>query len=181
MPKPLPPETIDKILRLDSQGWSQQRIADDLGLRRETVCRALHRVHEKAFDRIVGQVAATRSRHVARLEHICYLAMHAFDAKPGASFLSEARGALADVRSILGIQNRIDPEGGIPAAGSPEVVEAMRCIEEILERKAIGDDERDDDQDDDQDRGRQGQGGGQDRGPDQDGGGRLGVRPPEWF
>jgi hypothetical protein len=50
---------------------------------------------------------------------------------------------LSETRKVLGISDPA-PEG-IPAAGSPEVVEAMRCIEEILERKATGDDDDDDD------------------------------------
>src|SRR5262249_12469005 len=93
------------------------------------ICRVLHRYHEKAFDRIIGRLAATRSRHITRLEHAADLAMQAFTAaeKPAASFLNEYRAALAAVREILGIPNQRASEG--PAAtADPWVVEALQRI-----------------------------------------------------
>jgi hypothetical protein len=162
MRKPVPPETVERILRLDAEGWSQQRIADNVGLRRETVQRLLHRIHDKVFDRLIGRLAATRSRHIAKLEHAADLAMQAFTGsdKPTASFLTEYRGALADVRSILGIGNQVEQEG-MPGAGSPEVTEALVMIANM--RPGRGDDNG---QDDD---------GQSDDGPDDQGGGK----PPE--
>jgi hypothetical protein len=144
MRKPVPPETVERILRLDTEGRSQQHIADDVGLRRETVCRILHRYHDKAFDRIIGKLAATRSRHVSRLEHAADLAMQAFVAKPTAQFLAEYRAALADIRSVLGISNRFEPNGDIPAVGSDAVTKAMISIAKLQEARDAGQPDPDD-------------------------------------
>jgi hypothetical protein len=168
MGKKVPPSVVEEILRMDSEGMSQRRIAVQVGLRHETICRILHKYHDMAFDRIIGRLAATRSRHISRLEHAADLAMQAFTAsdKPAASFLSEYRAALADIRAILGIVNRIEPEADVPGAGSDLVTEALQRIAEMHQQKRaeVGND-------DDQDQNQGDNAPEQDRPGDQDGGG----------
>jgi hypothetical protein len=164
MAKKVPPAVVEQILKLDAEGVSQRRIAKEVGLRHETICRILRKYHDMAFDRIIGQLAAVRSRHVARLEHAADLAMQAFSGsgKPAASFLTEYRGALADIRAVLGIANRIDPGGGMPAAGSDEVTAALEELQRIEDKRRgeqpqtpVDTRYEDDAEDDDQDRGSQ--------------------------
>jgi hypothetical protein len=179
MGKKVSPSVVEQILKLDAEGWAQRRIAEAVGLRHETICRILHKYHDRAFDRIVGKLAAVRSRHACKLEHAADLAMQSFveSSKPTAQFLSVYMEALREIRSVLGIANRLEPEADVPGAGSLEVTEALQRIAE-MRRQKLGVVGADDGQG--QGQGDQGDGGpGQDRpGGRDDGGAHPPDRPP---
>jgi hypothetical protein len=185
--KKLPPETLRKAIDLEAQLWTHARIAEFLGVARETVTRHLSRHRQRLYEKLAARAAAARARQVAQLEYLADEAAQSWRATKRPALLGEARNLLGEVRKVLGLRDP-DPEtGGWPAAGSDEVTAALEELQRIEDKRrgeqpqtpadTRQDDDDGDDQDDDQDRGRRGQGGGQDKG----GGGRLGVRPPEWF
>jgi hypothetical protein len=130
---PITPDQLREAVRLQNQLWTQDRIADRLGLHHVAVCRALARHNRRALARIEKRTAAVKAKQVGQLETV---ASEAFDAwlhsktprtvtrrtdsdGPGgpaeamteevsthqcdAALLNQARGALADVRKILGL------------------------------------------------------------------------------
>lgn len=63
------PETVEKMLELQARCWSRERIAAELGLARETVCRHLEKLNRAAAARLGDRVALVKAQQVDRLEH----------------------------------------------------------------------------------------------------------------
>lgn len=170
--KPLSPEQVARAVELDRRLWTHARIADDLGVCRETVQRALARLHKAALKRLERARAAEKARQVARLEWIAEQAIAGWErslqdsetvkrTKGGgpeggtpealgektetttkgqsgdARKLAEARAALADIRTILGLDDPNDAEGQAPQKVLVEYID--RPIDPAALESAEGD------------------------------------------
>lgn len=68
MPAKLSPEQINRALQLQSRFWTHERIADELGVCRETVSRLLSRINSATLKRLLKRRAEIKARQVAQLE-----------------------------------------------------------------------------------------------------------------
>jgi predicted transcriptional regulator len=120
-----------KAWELRREFWTQSRIAKELGITQQAVSRMLARVERRELARFHKRVERTKARQTAQLETI---ASEAFDAwlhsktpqviektttdddqtsktvesrthQCDASLLGQARGALADIRAIWGLDS----------------------------------------------------------------------------
>jgi hypothetical protein len=163
--KKLPPETLRKALDLEARLWTHARIADDLGIARETVTRYLSKHRHRVYDKLAGRHAAIRARQAAQLEHMADEAYQGWERSKldavtvkvttggdqegdtpkterttksqagDTSFLSEARALLAEVRKTLGIKDAVLTDDGWPAAGSDEVTAALEMLQRIEDKR----------------------------------------------
>jgi hypothetical protein len=161
MPKKLPPETLRKAIDLEAQLWTHARIAEDLGIARETVTRYLSKHRHRVYDKLAARHSAIRAKQAAQLEHMADEAYQGwerskFDAvtvkvttggevegdgpktertiksrSGDNSYLSEARALLVEVRKTLGIKDSVLAETGWPAVGSDKVTAALETIQRI--------------------------------------------------
>lgn len=57
-----------KIWELRSKGWSQQRIADEVGIRQESVCEALKRIYNKHHETFMADIDAYKRAQATEIE-----------------------------------------------------------------------------------------------------------------
>ena len=161
LPKEIARQREADAWALRQKGWTQAAIGKQLGISQTGVLRALRRAEARCLKQMADRIAGVKATQHAQLEHVIMEAMLGWersklDAKtvkvvedgeasrverttrtgPGnPQFLSEARGAMADVRKLWGIAEEgpdaeddtvpilkdREPDSGL----SPEV-EAMR-------------------------------------------------------
>lgn len=135
IPKEVARQREDAAWELRQKGWTQQKIADELGITQTGVYRALRRAEARVLKRMGDRIAGIKATQHAQLEHVIMEAMSAWERSkadvktikvtkdgdggkiektlrttPGnPQFLSEARGAMADVRKLWNIG--MDDEG----------------------------------------------------------------------
>jgi hypothetical protein len=126
------PEQLDRAVELQRKGWTHERISRDLGIARETVSRALSKHNRRVLARLVKRTEEEKACQLQRLEWAIEQASEAWERskedaesitettktglKAGSEsstkiegqcgdprLLKEFRGALADIRKILGL------------------------------------------------------------------------------
>lgn len=132
----LTPEQLAEALRLRRRCWTQDRIATQLKVDQSTVSRSLARVDRLVYRRLEKRALLTRVKQVDQLEWLAEEAIEGWERskqdvltikvtddeagtktettrkrQAGApAFLAEARGALADVRKMLGLDAMTKPD-----------------------------------------------------------------------
>lgn len=109
-------EQVDRMIELRRKCWTHQRIANELGITREAVCKHLMKFSREAFRRLEDRYVAEQVAQLDQLDEMAESAMDAWQSKKDAAVLGQARGALADKRSILGLDaptkiTPTDPDG----------------------------------------------------------------------
>lgn len=143
------PDQLDKAVKLQRKGWTIGRIADEIGVHRHTIGRALARYNARVYDRLVKRTADERGRQLAVLEGMIEAALDQWERSTGdavttkttddgagvvtevattvktmtgnPALLAEARNALAERRKILGL-DRVDADD---SADDPLIVAEM--------------------------------------------------------
>lgn len=148
MNPPVHPEKIKEAIRLQTQGYTQVEIAEQLGISERTVRRHLTSHNRRLMLKLTSRAEAERARQVTVLAQITSKALRGFErsaedavtikvtsegadegsqektetttkGQAGApAFLAEARGAMADVRKILGLDEPTDDETNAAALES---------------------------------------------------------------
>lgn len=96
---------------LRQRGWTQERIAEELKLTQRGVGVILARLSKRYLASLGNDVNRHRAQQTTRLEHILDEAMQAWERSRDAegsdgavpAFLDQARGALADLRKLWGL------------------------------------------------------------------------------
>lgn len=119
-----------RVWELRMQFKTHQQIADELKLTRPAVTQILKRINARHRARHEAEVDAFKSEHVEQLSAIAEQAYgrwaaataHLSEKSLGrdAQYLAEVRGALADIRQIMGVNApakvaQTDPSGNRPA------------------------------------------------------------------
>ena len=120
------PELLGRMLEGQQSGRTQAQIAAEVGVTRETVCRALSKHNRAVAERMARQMAAEIGCQLEQLHYMVQVAMEAWRrscepsvivrevegkpahkiTRPGAgnpALLAQVRGALSDIRDILGL------------------------------------------------------------------------------
>jgi DNA-binding MarR family transcriptional regulator len=71
--------TEAKAWELRQRGWTQSRIARELGLDQGTICRMLGRIERRELKRLSKRVQSEKARQTAILEHIADEALQAWE------------------------------------------------------------------------------------------------------
>lgn len=133
-------ERESKVWELRQCSWTQERIAAELGLNQSTVSRILARTTKRYAAQFMADVARVKAEQVAQLENIAYEAWQAWDRSKEPFKASQrktgGRGreetilrienrdgdprhlltiikALADIRTILGLDEPVKPGVGV--------------------------------------------------------------------
>jgi hypothetical protein len=109
-------------------GWSQHRIAADLGVSQAAVSKILQRIDRRLLQEMRERAEHHKARHTLRLEHVFAEAMHAWDA----SKADTTRRRQRKTRSGTG-----DAEGTVAEVVVQNQHGDPRYLEEA--RKALGD------------------------------------------
>ena len=166
LPAPLNPEQKRAAVDLQRRGLTRRTIADRLGVRFGAVGRFLSAVNKRALEKIAEFAAEAKIQQVSQLEWITEEALRGWersqkdaetlkttecgDAETKTEitiksqagdprFLWEARGALSEVRGILGIGaalelNREKLDRASPEETTPTVREALEAMQDSAQR-----------------------------------------------
>lgn len=143
------PDQLEKAVSLQRKGWTNGRIADELGVHRHTIGRALARYNARVYDRLVKRTAGEKGRQLAILDRVIESAIEQWGRSTedavtiketmdaagvvdetvtttksqsgNPALLAEAVKALAERRRILGI----DKEGPDDSGDDPLIVAEM--------------------------------------------------------
>lgn len=113
----LTPEHLEFAIEKQRAGWTNQRIAKELGVHRQTVSRSLNRHNRRAWERFQKRTGNEQAKQVQRLEWIIEQAAEAFPLQFDAALLNQMRGAMADIRKIGGLDA---PEKKPPGDDRPQ-------------------------------------------------------------
>lgn len=171
MAQRLNPEQLDEALGLQRKGKTQSEIAATLGVDRTVISRALAKYNRRVMQRLEGRAVAEKGRQLERLDYLYSQAVEAWhrsreDAETlkttddgsnpprtettvkgqagDAAMLAQARAALADARSILGldapkaadITSNGKEIGRGPAAWSNLSTDELLALRSLLARAA---------------------------------------------
>ena len=132
----------DKAFKLRVQGWSQPRIADELGMTQQGVSKALKRATQKFAKAYLEDVKQIKNERVAQLEHVANEAIEAWykskEAKKSTRF--KVKGIKDSDKPTVGEKTNIEEN----QFGDPRYLEQFRKaksdIRDILGAKYIVDD-----------------------------------------
>lgn len=136
-------EREDRAWELRQKGWTQAAIGRELGISQVGAGKALRRAERRVLRQLTDRIEGIKAVQHAQLEHVIMEAMSAWERSkldtkttkvtkdgdggkvektlkttPGnPQFLSEARGAMADIRKVWGI-GVIDEDGYTPMPAS---------------------------------------------------------------
>lgn len=92
---------------LRQKSWTEQRIADALGIDQATVSRMLRRVEDKLAKEFAAGAERIKAQHTARLEHI---ADEAYQAWERSQENAETETVVNEVVSLQGTEETLDDE-----------------------------------------------------------------------
>ena len=72
-----------RVMELTILGWSQHRIAADLGVSQAAVSKIQQRLEQRALRELTATVERQKARHTLRLEHLFAEALRAWDQSKG--------------------------------------------------------------------------------------------------
>ncbi len=127
-----------RALELAARGWNQTQIGEELGIGRSAVSKMLYKTEQKLHQMLKDKGEAIRAKQTFFLEEIHRASMQAWasskldatsekvttddkgqrtektrrDQCGDPRFLDQARGALADIRKIWGLDEQRDGQGG---------------------------------------------------------------------
>lgn len=104
-----------RAFQLRKMGWTQNRIADEIGMTQQGVAKALKRITARFYKDFMSDVKAIKEEQVAQLEHIAGESMQAWSkSKVGSEagdprFLSSFMKAKEEIRKIVGADLPFNP------------------------------------------------------------------------
>jgi transcriptional regulator with XRE-family HTH domain len=148
-PRDLVQRREEQAWALRLQGRTEAEIAAALGVTQGAVSKILHRVERQALRRLTREAALLKVVQLAQLEHIVDEAMRAWavsledsvtvqgfsDGKfivttrtqcGNPALLGQARGALADIRALLGLE--APARSALPAIPDEELAPVLKVI-----------------------------------------------------
>lgn len=105
-----------RAFQLRKMGWTQDRIATEIGMSQQGVAKALKRITGRFYKDFMADVKAIKEEQVAQLEHIADESMQAWaKSKVGGEagdprFLSSFMKAKEEIRKIVGADLPPNPE-----------------------------------------------------------------------
>jgi predicted transcriptional regulator len=126
-----PPKTENAVRAWDlrQQGWTERRIAEDLGITQQRVSQILKVEEARALEHLKGTIENHKARQTAVLEDTIDRAIRTYALQDvehaDAKLLEVARKCLVDIRKIWGIEPQ--PEGsGVDIRLALELTRAAR-------------------------------------------------------
>jgi hypothetical protein len=132
--KKLTPQQLERALDLSDRGWTEARIAPELGVARSTLSRRLAPLLREAMEQFVADRAAAQGRLLGSLQWIVSEALGAWEstrAAPDPRLLREAREALAAQRKLLSL----DEPKRAPEPDGDVFLQALEESERIIEER----------------------------------------------
>lgn len=109
-------DQIETAIRLQSEFWIHERIAEHLGVSRVTVSRHLSKYNRKAMVRLEKQAAAVKSRQVAQLEWVASQSVEAWHrSKEDAETVKTTDGLDDKGRPVNKTETMLKGQSGNPA------------------------------------------------------------------
>jgi hypothetical protein len=117
---------------LRQQGWTQQAIADELGIAQQTVAHILKRVERRVLKELSAEVARFKARQTAQLEAMLHEAMRAWEKSlvPATVLVKRQRPHGGDEEGAEEIVQEIRDQFGNPAF-LQEAMAALAAIRKI--------------------------------------------------
>jgi len=117
---------------LSSKMWTQERIAQELGLERSTISKMLKRLNERAMKTITDEILAEKAQHIRQLKEIADEAFQAWErskeTRKGVVKKSRTGGMTRGEETTTSVQDQ---------DGDPRYLEtAMKALNDI--RKILG-------------------------------------------